>query len=91
MQSALISKPLVARPAVGRHAQSRRTVTVFAADRPTWYPGAKPPKYLDGSIAGYEHALCTALGCSKILQTLSRFHGADAHAIHPQPPQGLRL
>jgi hypothetical protein len=27
-------------------------VTVHAAARPTWYPGATPPKYLDGSLAG---------------------------------------
>lgn len=55
MQTALIAKPLLARTA-GRQtckASRARNVTVFAAERPTWYPGAKPPKYLTGTMPGY--------------------------------------
>lgn len=29
-----------------------RNVTVRAADRPMWYPGAEPPSHLDGSMCG---------------------------------------
>jgi len=31
---------------------ARTSVVVRAASRPTWYPGATPPSYLDGSLAG---------------------------------------
>ncbi|KAK9828887.1 hypothetical protein WJX72_002589 [[Myrmecia] bisecta] len=41
---------VVSRAVVRPH--QARIVTVAAADRPTWYPGATPPKHLDGSLPG---------------------------------------
>lgn len=68
MQTALIAKPLLARPAgrQTRQASRARNVTVFAAERPTWYPGAKPPKYLTGTMPGYVTMLCCTLGAAQI-------------------------
>lgn len=31
-------------------ASRARSVVVRAADRPTWYPGATPPSYLNGTL-----------------------------------------
>jgi hypothetical protein len=45
--SSFVSKAV--RPAFVNRA---RSVTVYAADRPTWYPGAKPAPTLDGKSAG---------------------------------------
>lgn len=33
-------------------AAARAAVTVVAAERPMWFPGAVAPSYLDGSLAG---------------------------------------
>lgn len=33
-------------------AAPRRAVVAAAVSRPTWYPGATPPKHLDGSMMG---------------------------------------
>jgi len=41
----------VARPAA-RPAAAARASVVVRAERPMWYPGAKAPAYLDGSMAG---------------------------------------
>jgi len=57
--NALVCKPAAARRVAGR---SGRTVRVQAkADRELYYPGAKPPAYLDGSL-GTCHATHSALG-----------------------------
>eukprot|EP00355_Strombidium_rassoulzadegani_P004069 CAMPEP_0168616378 /NCGR_PEP_ID=MMETSP0449_2-20121227/4997_1 /TAXON_ID=1082188 /ORGANISM="Strombidium rassoulzadegani, Strain ras09" /LENGTH=252 /DNA_ID=CAMNT_0008657163 /DNA_START=59 /DNA_END=817 /DNA_ORIENTATION=- len=46
---ALAGRPVVAsRPARA----AARAPVVVRAERPTWYPGAKPPAHLDGSMAG---------------------------------------
>eukprot|EP00887_Chlorella_sp_A99_P000031 scaffold16.g31.t1 len=45
MAASALSTRCAARPA-------RSSVVVRAAARPTWYPGATPPKHLDGSLAG---------------------------------------
>jgi len=46
---ASLSSRVLATRRVGR--SSARSVTVCAA-RPTWYPGATPPKHLDGTMLG---------------------------------------
>ena len=37
---------------ITRAATQQRSVSVRAANRPLWFPGAAPPSYLDGSVAG---------------------------------------
>ncbi|WP_289490255.1 hypothetical protein, partial [Klebsiella pneumoniae] len=43
--SSRVGSVRAARPARGSR-------VVVAAARPTWYPGATPPKHLDGSLLG---------------------------------------
>lgn len=51
-KSVLAGTPvLAARPSAQRPA-ARAGVVVRAADRPLFVPGADPPSYLDGSLAG---------------------------------------
>ncbi|PRW45697.1 light-harvesting of photosystem I [Chlorella sorokiniana] len=49
MQAALSQRFTAAR---GTARAARTSVRVQAAARPTWYPGATPPKYLDGTMLG---------------------------------------
>ena len=49
----MIARPVVARASKPTTSRAARFVTRAAgADRELWYPGAKAPKYLDGTMAG---------------------------------------
>lgn len=53
MSKVLAGAPLVgARPVNTRARSARQSVVAKAADRPLFVPGAAPPEYLDGSLAG---------------------------------------
>jgi hypothetical protein len=57
-KSLLAGAPLqAARPSAQRPA-ARSGVVVRAADRPLFIPGAQPPEYLDGTLAGAAWAVC---------------------------------
>jgi len=45
-------KTLTLQTSITRAATQQRSVSVRAANRPLWFPGAAPPSYLDGSVAG---------------------------------------
>ncbi|CAG9466057.1 unnamed protein product [Pedinophyceae sp. YPF-701] len=48
----MIASRLSVKPAPASVAAARTSVRAKAADRPTWYPGATPPKSLDGTMPG---------------------------------------
>lgn len=63
-KSVLVGTPvLAARPSAQRPA-ARAGVVVRAADRPLFVPGAEPPSYLDGSMAGEASATCSRCICA---------------------------
>ena len=67
--TSFLAAPLVSRRAVARGA-ARSTVCAAAAkpDRPLYYPGAKAPAYLDGSLSACtETAARAALGVARAL------------------------
>ncbi len=55
-KSVLAGRPLVtARPSAQRPS-ARSAGVVRAADRPLFFPGAAPPEYLNGELAGAQPA-----------------------------------
>lgn len=92
--TSFLAAPLVSRRAVARGA-ARSTVCAAAAkpDRPLYYPGAKAPAYLDGSLSAYtETAARAARGVARRTGPypvlLLKLRPAPGAPMHGRPAAG---